>query len=357
MQDYGGISRYFVNLISGIKKSEDFSAKLPLIYSTNYYLRGFPQALNNIIGKVLLKKQSKRNKWNRLLAKQQLKNSDYDLFHATYHNPYFLDIVKMPLVITIHDMIYENYPHLFEESCEVIKQKERVMEAANTIIAISNYTREQIINHYPHLQSKIKVIYHGLPKETITAAKENLPKKFILYVGDRYALYKNFIPFLKAVAPVLKEKDIQLICAGGGVFTSNELLELQHHNILNISNQTNATDAQLKQLYQEALAFIYPSLEEGFGLPMLEAFRNSCPIACSNTSCLPEVGGIAASYFDPLSADAIRTTISELVSDPGLREKLIKEGHKQINLFTFDNCLNQTLDCYRSILSKLPFLP
>jgi glycosyltransferase involved in cell wall biosynthesis len=352
IQQYGGISRYFANLISGVKKTKGFKAKLPLVYAVNYYVRDFPQLLPVIAGKKYLKKPHKRIRWNLRYARFKIRNSKFDVFHASYYNPYFLEGLKKPLVVTVHDMIHENYPRLFENSDEVIEQKKLVIQSADLIIAISTYTRDQVIRYYPHLSEKIRVVYHGIPDHRIDPAQEELPKKFILYVGDRFAVYKNFAPLIKAIAKKINsEHDIHLICAGGGPFNEDELALFEKYAIQpERVIQVNASDEQMAQLYQQALIFIYPSLEEGFGFPMLEAFKNGCAIACSNTSCLPEVGGNAASYFDPANQESMIKTISALIDDAHLRGALIQEGYQQLKKFTFDNCLARTLECYQSLV-------
>lgn len=351
LQKYGGISRYFANLISGIKKSKDFTATLPILYSTNYYVRNFPQILNNRIGRSWLKRERRRNKWNQYLSKRYIKQGNFDIFHPTYYDPYFLKVLKKPLVVTVHDMIYENYAHLYKDADSVINMKRAVIESADLIIAISQYTKQEIIRYYPHLTDKIKVVYHGLPEESVPVAQEVLPKRFLLYIGDRDAVYKNFVPLIESIAPQLNDK-LHIVCAGGNPFTQKELDIFKKLKISEYITQKNASDSLILQLYQQALIFIYPSLEEGFGLPMLEAFKNGCPIACSNTSCLPEVGGTAVSYFDPWDAESMNDTISKLIIDDQLRHKHIEDGLERVRAFTFEKCLHQTLDCYRSLMIK-----
>lgn len=351
IQDYGGISRYFANLISGIKVIDGYDALLPLLYSSNYYVRNFPQFLNPALGKKLLKGYGKRNKWNRIFGSQQIKRGNYDAFHATYYHPYFLEHLRKPLVITIHDMIYENYPELFAESEEVIKQKKMIIESANLIIAISEFTKTQILKHYPNLSTPIRVVHHGMPAVNLQPATDSHPENFILYVGDRHAIYKNFRPFIQAITPILNEKKgMHLICAGGGSFNDVEKELFRKANITDQLTQVNASDSLLTQLYRNAKLFVYPSIEEGFGLPVLEAFRNGCGIACSNSSSLPEVAGDAVSYFDPFSKDSMSNTIQNLILNPEIRLAGIEKGFEQVEKFTFERSLRLTLDCYKSLL-------
>jgi len=115
----------------------------------------------------------------------------------------------------------------------------------------------------------------------------------------------------------------------------------------NTSGQDGQTDAPA--LYSGALAFVFPSLYEGFGLPPLEAMSAACPVLCANTSSLPEVVGDAAITFDPGDVDAIREAMQRVAQSPDLRRDLIARGHQRRKLFTWDRCVSETLDVYRKL--------
>lgn len=351
IQNYGGISRYFSNLITGVKQSGSFEVKLPIVHSTNYYIRAFPRVLNYQIGNILCKNVKTKSRWNNWYVQQNIKRNDFDIFHPTYYNPYFLESLTKPLVITVHDMIYENFPHLFGDAPETIQQKKILLDASTLIIAISEFTKKEITAHYPYLSPKIKVIYHGLPKvKTSITKKMILPPDFLLYVGDRNAIYKNFKILVEAVVPFMKlKKNLFLICAGGGPFTKEESEIFKSYGIVDLTMQVSASDSLMEQLYREAKLFLYPSLEEGFGLPILEAFANGCPIACSNTSCLPEIGGKAVTYFDPTDIDSMRQNITRIIDDVDLQVKQRNDGFEELKKFTFENCVQQTIDCYHKL--------
>jgi len=350
IQNYGGISRYFANLIEGVEKDGTFETRLPIIHSTNYYIHSFPRILNHHIGNLVCKKNLKKTRWNNWYVNRYIRINDFDLYHPTYYDTTFLDNLKKPLVITVHDMIYENFPQFFPDARKVIREKKTMIETAQLIISISEFTRSQLLKHYPNTAHKIRVVYHGLPEEKKAAANVPLPGSYLLYIGDRNAPYKNFIPFVSAIAPLLqRDLSLSLICAGGGSLKSDENWQLDKLKIRDQVWQINASDNLIVQLYQQALLFAYPSIEEGFGLPMLEAFRHRCPIACSNTSCLPEVGGNAVSYFDPFNPQSIQEAIGRLISTPDLRETQKISGQQQLRKFSFENSLRQTIDCYQEL--------
>src|SRR5690606_2346406 len=227
-----------------------------------------------------------------------------DIFHPTYYDAYFLSLLKRPFVLTVHDLTHEIYPEFFPQNDPFITHKREVIAKADHIIAISHSTAKDLQEVFGIAEKKISVIYHGYYKGHIQEDTDfPLPARYLLYVGDR-AGYKNFTRFITAVAPLLRQdKELFVICAGGGEFRLAERELFYRNGISENILQRSATDPQLNNMYQKAIMFVYPSLYEGFGLPILEAFSNNCPVAMSDSSCFPEVGGNAVIYFDPYSPE------------------------------------------------------
>jgi glycosyltransferase involved in cell wall biosynthesis len=181
--------------------------------------------------------------------------------------------------------------------------------------------------------------------------KVDLPENYILFVGNR-DFYKNFGNFILAVEPPLKEhKDLFLICAGGGIFTKEEEKFFQSKQVESKILHKDADDKTLATLYANALAFIFPTLYEGFGIPVLEAMNCDCPVIMSNTSSLPEVGGDAAVYFDPTNMDDMTEKIESVVFNNELREELIHKAVLQRNKFSFEKTARQTLEVYKKLIN------
>ena len=247
-------------------------------------------------------------------------------------------------------MVHELYPAYFPDAEEVTLRKKKVMERANLLIAISEFTRKDIIKVYPNMKDKIRVVHHGYLGLTDQAEKnDSLPAKYILFVGERWH-YKNFLLFLEGVSSLLQnDADLLLMCAGGKAFTADELALFEQYNIAGQCQQMDVTDVTLKQLYSQAQLFVFPSLHEGFGFPLLEAFANQCPVICSDSSCLPEIAGNAALYFDPHKPDHILQMATRVLEDELLREELKKKGLERLELFTFDACVQNTLQVYQSL--------
>lgn len=355
-QQHGGITRYFANLVNEVANRDDVDYNIAALYTRNYYLDHLKFPLNNRGGDLLLARKLKRQiKWNRLYSQYQLQAGHYDVFHPTYYHPYFLKYNKKPFVITVHDMIHERFAADFNSRhhAPIAAYKREVVAKADKIIAISHSTKRDLIELLNVPEEKIELIYHGIAAGNSSVkipAKLSLPEEFILYVGNRNA-YKNFHRFAEAVARVIQQqKSLFLICAGGGRFNDDEIKYLTDLNMIQRCIRLVVNDDELAELYQNARAFIYPSLYEGFGLPILEAFENECPVVCSNTSSFPEVGGDAALYFDPTDTDEMTEVILHILADDSLRSKLIETGKKRILQFPLQGSMDQTINLYKNLV-------
>lgn len=350
LQRFGGISRYFANLDKGLNTFPGVSSKIAALYSENEYVKDYDFPLNNALGRAFFEDKQKRiYKWNRRFSRWNIQAGNFDIFHPTYYDPYFITYIKKPVVVTVHDMVHELCPKYFPDAEEVIARKKAVITKADALIAISENTREDIIKVFPEKASSITVVYHGYTFPVVDDIEIDLPEKFILFVGERWH-YKNFAVFAEAVSGILKkDKELNLICAGGKSFTQSEVGLLSKLGILQQCRQIDATDEVLKQLYKRAQVFVFPSKHEGFGLPLLEAFANHCAVACSHTSSLPEIAGNAVQYFDPDNAASIQNAIEAVLFDQALQEQLKQLGSLRLQQFTFDQCLQKTVEVYCSL--------
>ncbi|MET3112750.1 glycosyltransferase involved in cell wall biosynthesis [Pedobacter sp. CG_S7] len=355
MQKYGGISRYFTNIQHSLEQREDIQSKVGILYTPNHYLKEYPAPLNNALGRLLLKKSDKCYKWNKQYSKYLMLKNNYDVLHPSYYHPYFLKYNKKPFVITVHDMIHELFPEHFVPNDINVKYKRICVENAAHIIAISESTKQDLINILQVDPQRITVIHHGYQMNTQEPSglqntyNNTSMENYILFVGDRKS-YKNFPVLLTSIHPLLAEnKEMKLYCAGGGSFTINELEIIKHLNLENKILQFNATDQELKSLYQNALAFVFPSLYEGFGLPILEAFKNNCPVIASDNACFREIGGNAISYFDPYDLNSILCTIKEVVTNSLLAKTIVKNGKLRLKKFSMQSCMDKTITVYQSL--------
>ncbi|MFZ1518214.1 MAG: glycosyltransferase family 1 protein [Ignavibacteriaceae bacterium] len=357
-QQFGGVSRYHYQLIKELNKLQGVEAKLSLKYSNNFYItedKSF-EVKKFLPNNNFYFKRTIIDYINRLSTIPALKQGDYDIFHPTYFNPYFLNhINNKPLVLTVYDSIHEKYPEIINIIDKTLVHKKLLLSKANLIIAISESTKNDLIKLYNIPPEKIEVTYlaASINKSIVSSTlKLGLPEKYILFVGNR-DFYKNFNNFILSVEPLLKEhKDLFLICAGGGIFTNEEKRIFHSNELEKKILHKAADDITLATLYSNALAFIFPTLYEGFGIPALEAMNCDCPVVMSNTSSLPEVGGDAAIYFDPTKIDDMRVKIESLIINKDLRNDLILKAKTQRQKFSFEKTAIQTLEVYNRLLTS-----
>jgi glycosyltransferase involved in cell wall biosynthesis len=348
-QKYGGISRYFANLIQAIKVSPDFECQLGVLFSNNHYLPHDDGVF--ALAKKLIKNPNHIYRINKAYDAHLLEKNNFDLFHPTYYDTYFLEKLKKPLVVTIHDMTYERLPEYFWAKDPLSHQKRLNIERADKIIAISETTKRDILKYLNTDPNKIEVVYHGIDLEApfITRKIEHIPDDYILFVGDRSG-YKNFFLFVNAFKEIsFKYPELKVILTGGGNLDIAETEHLKRLGLTEKVTHTNVDDAELNFLYQQALVFVYPSLHEGFGLPILEAFTAKCPIILSDTECFREIANEAAVYFEPQSIDSLVNIMERVITSTELRKNLVEAGNIRLQDFPLHKSLTETFDIYRKL--------
>ena len=350
MQHYGGVSRYHFELNEQINRLENVKAEISAPINGNYYIKSksYHNAwFDGYYGRIAA---TLADQWQCL---RKIDSGKYDIVHATWYDPYILKKKKnVKLVITIHDMIQEIYKESFPES---EREKKRLLaNRADAIITVSENTRKDVLFFYPEIDSnKVVTVYHGA-NELPSPHKPELvnEKRFVLFVGGRTG-YKNFIGMLDEIAPILLENDdLKLICVGGGDFSFEEESEIKHKNLVGKVCQITATDSELAWFYSNAECFIYPSVYEGFGFPILEAFSCGCPVILNNASCLPEVGGSAVAYFNADKKHELETIVRRVLDDEMYRNKLASLGKERLHEFTWEKTAQETLKVYQRLLVK-----
>ena len=354
-QRYGGISRYFYELVKGFDALDDIRTDVSVLLSDNHYISDKKHTNQ----KDFLSQQRFRGKYriykivDKVYTIQQLKKQNFDIFHPTYYDTYFLKhIGETPFVLTVYDMIHERFSEVIDPSDKTSIRKKLLVEKATKIIAISQSTKNDLIEFFGTDESKIEVIYLGnsMFPELQADTKLKTPNKYILFVGARGG-YKNFERFIKSISLMLnKDKNLCVICAGGGKFTFKELEIFSSLNITNQITQYTLGDNALASLYQNAQLFVYPSLYEGFGIPILESFACQCPLLCSNTSSLPEVAGDGACYFDPYSEESMRNSITTVLGDECLQDELRQKGAVRLKQFSWKKTAIETKKIYESVM-------
>jgi len=354
LQKFGGISRYYANLINGVNASPLNNAKIGMLYNTNNYLSSYNFLLNSNLGARFFKtKPSRIDKWNKQYSRFLIGNNNFDLLHPTDFNPYFLRGLKKPYVVTVHDMIYELFPQYYEKEDPTSAFKKKTTGEAEGIIAISETTKQDLIDITGISPDRIKVIYHGIQQAPLNSKPTiDISKKFLLFVGTR-SVYKNFGMFLKCFADLAtKYKELHLVCAGGGAFNADEFSSIKQLHLSDKLIQFTASDEELSSLYSNAIALVFPSKYEGFGYPIIEAFRAGCPVVASNISAFLEVGGQAVQYFDPDDLHSIYTSVQTVINDSELRSAKIDQGYARLLKFPLEKEVDETIEFYRQIVNQ-----
>jgi glycosyltransferase involved in cell wall biosynthesis len=353
-QTYGGISRYFYELITRIAASGELNVQVLAGAYMNKYLQ---QSQPGLVWGFSVPRISKLQKIlgiiNTETSKAIFKSNPPDIVHETFYQSERLASKKSKVVITIHDMSPEKFPQFFAKY-GMAEVKKLCVERADHIICVSENTKRDLIEILNVDPAKISVIYHA---SSLSADVENLESDanlsdpYILYVGGRGG-HKNFDRLLKAYAISKQLKNhFKLVCFGGDPLSQREISLAQE---LGLSEGTLTRiigdDSTLASLYKSAVAFVYPSLYEGFGIPLLEAMSLHCPVICSNTSSLPEVAGDAAEYFDPYDLESMANSLEKMVFSSDLRNDLVKRGIERVKQFSWDTCAKKTQEVYLTLL-------
>lgn len=347
-QKFGGISRYFDMLErdnNSVQKMTLFAHQIPK-------KKGLYQRVQSKLSRSLLtEKPPPPNKYD--FYKSEIRNTEFDIFHPTYYDNYFLNTLEKPFVVTVYDMIHEKYAEYFGNSQDSFN-KRKLCNSASKIIAISHSTKKDLIDIFNIPEEKIEVIYLATDYLRITSKKPDfiIDRPYILFTGNR-SIYKNFFTFLIAVSPILKQnKDLNLICTGPD-FTVIENRWLEEMELKSkVVSYFCQSDGELVHLYKNAACFVFPSLYEGFGFPLLEAFACDCPVVSSPGGSLKEIAGNAAVYFDPKNIREMRQSINNVLSDLSLKKELIEAGKKRLKDFSWEKCKKETNELYSAVTNS-----
>lgn len=359
-QKYGGISRYYTEIFSILSKTN--IVKIPLYGTPNIYynqsiLPTFRQKLyliyTELLSRLRIRKIEKTKVRNDNFLKRVLSKQDFDVFIPTYYDVDFVKYIGCkPFVLTVYDMIYELFPQYFLDDKTVIKNKLFLMEKATRIIAVSENTKRDILKIYPHIDgSKIDVVYHGCSIKVFDKTIKSLPNEYILFVGAR-AYYKNFDFLVRSIFELLTEDpDLYLLCAGGGEFTDEEYEIIRNLDLENQIIQRQFEEDELGVYYKNAICFVFPSLYEGFGIPVLESMSCGCPVVLANHSSFPEVAGDAGVYFDLNNADDLKSKIESLMKNKNFRKNISIKGLEQVKKFSWEKASKECLEVYEKAMT------
>ena len=345
-----GMTRYYAALCHGLKE-RGHTVIIPLYLSGSDFIRGkfgeflplpkhprfrFPSRFINQFAMRAAKKA----------YYEALRKGDYDIALVTspLYEDRFLDYVSgRPWVMVVHDTMRSivTPDGLLDPSGPLSDRLAYLARRASKVICISETTARDLQSLAGIKPERLAVIHTGL----LLTAKEaevlpvELPDTFLLFVGERTGR-KNFRGFLSAIAPLLiKQPDLYLVCTGS--FNKWEIDMLIWYGVVHKVRVIRATDSVLVRLYRAAKCLVYPSLYEGYGLPVLEAMRFGCPVITSPIGAIQEIAGDAVLYASPFDPEAQREAISLLLDDPATENRMREAGPIRANAFSFEDMIRK----------------
>lgn len=353
-QAYGGISRYFCEIAERIGAFQYCDVTVYAPFYVNVFVKSTPQAvLRGVRIPDVPRTRRLRERLGAAVVKQTLRHSPPDVVHETYYTDTTVAPKSSRIVVTVHDMINEKLPLLMSPRDMTTQLKVEAVRRADHIICVSETTKRDLIDILGIGSSNISVIYHGwslrIP-EWKQICYDRARNPFVLYVGLRGG-YKNFQKFLQAYgdSPSLKH-DFKLVCFGGPTFSKGEMDSITKLGLHGRVSWVSGDDCTLRTLYSSATCLVYPSLYEGFGIPVVEAMGYGCPVVCSSAGSLPEVAADAAEYFDPSDSESIRMSIQNVVYSEDRCNTLIARGRRRAMQFSWERCARETFEVYSSLI-------
>ncbi|HEX8169367.1 MAG TPA: glycosyltransferase family 1 protein [Thermoanaerobaculia bacterium] len=272
------------------------------------------------------------------------------LFGANYFLPRLHGAVARRRVVTVHDLTYKRFPELLQQETldNLERQMARELAFADAIVCVSESTRRDLLHYYPIDPSRAVAIHSGLGAPAVAEPVDGVPPRYILFVST-VEPRKNLATLIDAFER-LRDRgayDGSLVVVGKIGWKSEALApRLRGARIVHLDY---VRAPQLATIYERAEAFVFPSIYEGFGFPLLEAMSRGVPAIAARSSSLPEIGGDAALYFEPHDAETLAALLQRVTSDAALREELARKGRARAAEFRWDVAARQTLDVLRRV--------
>ena len=312
-----------------------------------------------------------------------LRQEKLDLVHFPHFNVPLFYFGKF--VVTVHDLILFKYPTNRATTLSPLLYWLKNMAyrvviwsavlRAKKIIAVSEFTKQDILKHFGIKADKVEVTYEGvanlskgrdslfdLSHDKQALLEYNINRPFLLYVGNVYP-HKNLERLLEVFAKLYRQRDknLQLVLVGKPDYFYERLkVKAASLNLWQPNDKSPVIfsgyvpDAKLEIFFKQALLYVFPSLYEGFGLPPLEAMAKGCPVASSDRSSLPEILGEAAIYFNPESLSDMEAKIGSVIDDEDLRQKLRQLGYEQVKKYSWWECARATFEVYQQAIYERP---
>jgi glycosyltransferase involved in cell wall biosynthesis len=354
LQDAGGASRYFYELAKYMTGVPDVQTQVLMGINGNVYpfreldvSKARVTTLPNWVSPGSLRYLA-NEAWSNLKASTL---GRFDIYHPTTYLR--MPMVRAHRVIATHnECTHERFPELFPDRKKVLWARKWLFPRVDAIICCSEATRQDLLHFYNVDPAKTRVIYDAfspLPRSAEAAAelRRQMRRDYILYVGMR-AAFKNFRGLLQAMHDAKVQDSIDLLVLGGGELSSEEKALISSLGLGNsVVSMSKVADEELAEAYAGAKLFIYPSLNEGFGIPPLEAMSLGCPVLASRGGSIPEVCGDAPFYFDAADQSSFTRQLLRALNDEPAREQAVSAGKAVVTRYSWNKCGEQTLALYR----------
>lgn len=359
LQQYGGISRYFLELAQNLPYfCKDIETAVVAPYHISPLLTKYSRSGQiSVIGRQLPIFPGKHlvlPSLNRLASSSAMNALKPDLIHETYYSDHTVEY-DCPRILTVYDMIHERFHECFTGVDRQIPElKKKAVHRVDHVITISQSTRDDLIEFLDIPPERISIVplASSLKRNAENHREKCDRRPYLLYIGLRGGV-KNFNVLFRAYMQSEElRSNFDLLCVGGGQFSKEEISLIARAGLTAKVVQLEADDSTLASLYSSAAVFVYPSLHEGFGMPILEAMQCGCPVACSNTSSMPEIAGEAAMFFDPKDPDEIGSVLESVVHSSELTEKMRRLGYEQVKKYSWEQCSHKTAQIYRQYAKK-----
>lgn len=353
----GNYSRSLVKLLSDAYSENDYLLFNPK-QSSKFSLQNYSSKVIEVLPSSFLYRKLS-SLWRLYFISNDITNHGVAIYHGLSGElPIGLNS-KTKKIVTIHDLIFIRYPNLygfFDRKIYFWKFK-YAAKKADLVIAISEQTKKDIVNFLKINPEKIKVVYQGcqdvfkttytLDEKKTVAEKYDLPEKFILNVGT-IEERKNLFTIIKSI----KDIDIPLVIIGKKTSYYNEIHQyiIEHKMEKRVFHLSKLDNKELATIYQLATIFVYPSIFEGFGIPIIEALYSKTPVITTNSGVFPEAGGPDSIYINPDNIEELKEKIISLLSNEILRNEVAEKGCQFVQKFNDPLIAEQLINCYRGLL-------
>ncbi len=361
----GGVGTYIDNLLNYLSKIIPADALRIYLSTENYKKYRDAYSFSTIKTPLSAKYPFMRILIENMYWRNQLNKDNIHIFHSPFsYLPYNLNKKS---IVTIHDLRVYRYPETYTKYRRMflLNAIKNSIYRSSKIIAVSEFTKTEILNLFNVPSEKIEVIYEGLDNSKFLKNPKNEDQKILKQFGiqDRYIFSvghleprKNFLKLIKAYEIILNKskQPIQLVIGGKKNYLYNELFS--HVEKKRLNNKVIfcgfLPDDDLKVLYRNASVFAFPSIYEGFGFTPLESLASGVAVAASNVASIPEILGESAIYFDPYSSEDIADKILQLINNPNLGYSLLKNSNQILKKYSWATCAEKTYQLYLKLINS-----